>query len=280
MNILTFDVEDWFCHDNYTQDFNWHKYEVRINKGMDLILDELENQNQKGTFFCLGWIAENQPYLIKQIHNRGHQIGCHSYQHQLATRFNKIEFLNDTEKSQKLLEDLIGEKIKLFRAPSFSITNSNLYIIEALVELGFEIDCSVFPTTRECGGLPNYGIAEPAYLNYKGLKLKEFPINYNTIFGKTVIFSGGGYFRILPYFMSKYLTQKSDYVMSYFHPSDFDPDQPSMKQLSALRRWKNEVGLNGAFDKFRKYIHDIGFINIAEAEKLVDWNKVRNIILK
>lgn len=280
MNILTFDIEDWFCHDNYTQDFNWNKFEVRIHKGVNLILDELDKKNQKGTFFCLGWIAENQPSIIKEIHKRGHQIGCHSYQHQLATRLNKNEFLYDTSKAQKLLEDVIGEKITLYRAPSFSITNNNLYALEALVELGFEIDCSIFPKSRECGGIPNYGIAEPAIVSYKGIKLKEFPISNYSFFGKIIIFSGGGYFRILPYSLLKYFTQKSDYVMSYFHPSDFDPGQPSMKHLSLLRRWKNEVKLDGAFNKFQKYIGEFDFVSISEADKLIDWSKVKNIILE
>lgn len=279
MNILTFDIEDWFCHDNYTQDFNWNNYEVRIFEHVDLILDELDKQNQKGTFFCLGWIAENQPSIIKEIHKRGHQIGCHSYQHQLATRFNKKEFLNDTGKAQNLLEDLIGEKITVFRAPSFSITNDNLYVLEALVELGFEIDCSIFPESRECGGMPNYGTAEPAIINYNGIKLKEFPISNYSFLGKSIIFSGGGYFRILPYSILKFFAQNSDYMMSYFHPSDFDPGQPTLKNLSLLRRWKNEVKLDGAFNKFQKYIQDLDFVNIAEADNLIDWNNARNVIL-
>jgi peptidoglycan-N-acetylglucosamine deacetylase len=279
MNILTFDIEDWFCHDNYTQDFNWNKYEVRIHKGLDLILDELDKQNQKGTFFCLGWIAENQSSIIKEIHKRGHQIGCHSYQHQLATRFNRNEFYNDTYKAQNLLENLISEKVSVFRAPSFSITKDNLFTLEVLVELGFEIDCSIFPISRECGGLPNYGKAEPAIIYYNGHELKEFPISTHTIFGKTIIFSGGGYFRILPYVMLKRFAEKNNYVMSYFHPSDFDPGQPSMKNLSLIRRWKNEVKLDGAFNKFQKYIHELSFINIEEADKIVDWSKARKVVL-
>lgn len=280
MNILTFDIEDWFCHDNYTQDFNWSKYEVRIQKGVDLILEELEKRKQKGTFFCLGWIAENQPQIIEKIHKSGHQIGCHSYQHQLSYRFDKKSFFNDTGKAKKLLEDIIGEKVTLFRAPSFSITNKNLYAFEALVELGFEGDCSVFPAPRECGGLPEYGRPIPAYINYNGSILKEFPINLFSIFGKNFVFSGGGYFRILPYAMSKYLTKRSDYVLTYFHPSDFDPGQPSMTQLSHLRRWKNEVGLKGTYNKFQKYLSDFDFINIAEADKLIDWSQARVISLK
>jgi len=279
MNVLTFDIEDWFCHDNYTQDFDWNKYEVRIHNGVDLILDELDRHNQKGTFFCLGWIAENQPSIIQEIHKRGHEIGCHSYQHQLATRFNKKDFLNDTSKAQKLLEDVIGDKVKLFRAPSFSITNNNLYALEVLVELGFEVDCSIFPAERECGGMPSYGAAEPAIVNYNGIELKEFPIGNYSFLGKKIIFSGGGYFRILPYNILKYFAQNSSYVMSYFHPSDFDPHQPSMKHLSPIRRWKNEVKLDGAFAKFQKYLHDLDFVSVAEADKLIDWTTVKKRIL-
>ena len=109
--------------------------------------------------------------------------------------------------------------------------------------------------------------------------MKEFPISNYSFFGKTIIFSGGGYFRILPYSILKTFAQNSDYVMSYFHPSDFDPGQPSMKHLSLLRRWKNEIKLEGAFKKFQKYTKELDFVNIAEADKLIDWSEARNVIL-
>jgi len=157
MNILTFDIEDWYNCDFITQDFNWDKYEVRIYEGVDRILKELDNRQLKATFFCLGWIAEKHPDVIRKIHAQGHHIGCHSYQHELTFRFDRISFKQDTEKAKKLIEDVIGEKIDAFRAPGFSITKNNTWALEILIELGFSYDCSIFPSTHDYGGMPNYG---------------------------------------------------------------------------------------------------------------------------
>jgi len=279
MNILTFDIEDWYCHDNISRDLEWHKHEVRIYDGVDRILEVLDNNNQKATFFCLGWLAEYHPDIIRKIHVMGHQIGCHSYQHELASRFNKKEFLEDTGKARKLIEHVIGEKVTLFRAPAFSITNQNLYALEALIELGFDTDCSIFTAPRDFGGMPDRQLYEPAYVSYKGLKIKEFPMSLYRFLGRSIVFSGGGYFRLFPYPVIKYLTNQSDYVMTYFHPSDFDPDQPQMDHLPPLRKWKNEVGLRYSFQKFQKYLKDIEFMNISQADQMIDWDSAKCIFL-
>jgi polysaccharide deacetylase family protein (PEP-CTERM system associated) len=177
MNILTFDIEDWYNCDFISNDFNWDKYECRIYDGVYRILDELEKRHLKATFFCLGWIAEKHPKVIKAISDNGHQIGCHSYQHELSFRFNKKEFIEDTLKSKKLIEDVIGKEIDIFRAPGFSITENNIWAFDALVEMGFKTDCSVFPSTHDYGGMPNYGKAEPAIIKTSfGNEIKEFPI--------------------------------------------------------------------------------------------------------
>ena len=189
MNILTFDIEDWYNCDFISTDLNWDKYEVRIYEGVDRILEELEFHKLKATFFCLGWIAEKHPDVIRKIHSQGHHIGCHSYQHELSFRFDRNGFRNDTEKSKKLIEDIIGERIDAFRAPGFSVTVQNLWAFEVLAELGFDYDCSIFPAKHDYGGLSNYGRSEPAILALAdGKKLKEFPINFRQISGINIVF--------------------------------------------------------------------------------------------
>lgn len=279
MNILTFDIEDWYCHDNISRDMNWEKFESRIEEGVDRILDELDRRNLKATFFCLGWLAEHHAPVIRKIADKGHQIGCHSYQHELASRFTREEFKADLYKAKSWIEDTIGKKIELFRAPAFSITEQNLYALEVLAELGFTTDCSVFPAVRDFGGMPDFGEAEPVKLVYKGIELKEFPINLYSFWGKKIIFSGGGYFRLLPYPMIKYMTRKSPYVMTYFHPSDFDPNQPKMKHLPKMRQWKNEIGLETSFAKFKHYLDDFDFVNLEKADDGIDWNTVKKVDL-
>ena len=272
MNILTFDIEDWYCHDVESGNMDWESKEVRIYEGVDRILNSLNDRNLKGTFFVLGWLAEHHPALIKKIAMNGHQIGCHTYQHELLTRFNRQQMYNDTRKAKSIIEDAIGKEITAFRAPAFSITKDNLFAFEVLGELGFTIDCSIFPTTRDFGGMPEYGTSEPRIIEYNGYRFKEFPINPAKILGREVVFSGGGYFRLFPYSIIKKLTKRQKYTMTYFHPSDFDPDQPDMPHLSIRQRIKNRIGLKTAYGKYINYITDFEFINIDQADQLIDWD--------
>jgi hypothetical protein len=167
----------------------------------------------------------------------------------------------------------------MFRAPGFSITEKNLWAFEVLHELGIEIDSSVFPANRAHGGMSKYGVAQPSVLKYKGAQLKELPINTTSIFNTPLIYSGGGYFRLLPYPVIKHLTKSSDYVMSYFHPRDFDFNQPLIKELSMQRRFKSYVGLKNAETKLRKWITDFEFVDIKKANDTINWNNVKTVEL-
>lgn len=276
MNILTFDIEDWYNHDDYSRDFDWDKFEVRIYEGVDKILSALEERDVKGTFFCLGWIAEHHPKVIRQIAEAGHHLCCHSYQHELASRFTPDEFKDDTYKAKCLIEDVSGVAVDAYRVPSFSITRKNLWVFDIIAELGFKYDCSVFPSVHEFGGIKGFP-AHPTLLETHNGILKEFPIGLGRIAGKEIVYSGGGYFRIMPYSILTRLTRRSDYVMAYFHPSDFDPGQPKMPQLPRMRQFKNRVSLSGAYEKFRKYINDFDFISLQVADKSIDWNSSQAI---
>lgn len=276
MNILTFDIEDWYNCDFITPDFDWDKYDVRIYEGVERILQELANRELKATFFCLGWIAEKHPDVIRWIHKQGHHIGCHSYQHELSFRLDRNGFREDTEKSKKLIEDLIGESINVFRAPAFSITEHNVWALEILVELGFEYDCSLFPAVHDYGGFASFGKAEPVILKLSnGAQIKEFPINIKRILSKHFVFSGGGYFRFYPYWMIKYWSMRSPYLMTYFHSRDFDPGQPMIKSLPLMRKFKSYVGLSTSFVKFQKMLNDFDFVSVDNADKIVDWGNTR-----
>lgn len=271
MRILTFDIEDWYCHDVESGNKDWGNLEVRIYEGVDRILDSLAERDLKGSFFVLGWLAEHHPSIIRKIADAGHQIGCHTYQHELLTRFDKNQMYEDTRKAKSLIEDAIGKEVTAFRAPAFSITKENLYAYDVLGELGFTIDCSIFPTTRDFGGMPEYVASEPRIIEHNGYQFKEFPINPGKICGKDIVFSGGGYFRLFPYWMIKQLTKEQNYTMTYFHPSDFDPGQPDMAHLSTRQRIKNRIGLKGAYKKYLKYISDFEFVNIQRAIEMIDW---------
>jgi hypothetical protein len=191
-----------------------------------------------------------------------------------------VEFCNDTLKAKHLLEDVIGKPVNKFRAPGFSITKNNKWAIEELLNMGFEYDASIFPAPHDYGGMINYGNAIPGLIiTDDGRSIKEFPMNFSTIFGQRIVFSGGGFFRLLNYQLIKKWTEKSDYVMTYFHPRDFDPQQPIVEGLPWIRRFKSYVGLKGAFSKLQKYLRDFDFLDIESASKQIDWSKVDKINL-
>lgn len=282
MNILTFDIEEWFHildNDSTKNEKDWINYESRIHKNMDRIYEILESSDCNASFFVLGWIAKKHPELIREICDRGHEIGSHTHLHQLVYEQDKNRFYQDVDMSIKTLEDVTGKKVRIFRAPGFSITESNIWAFEVLYELGIEIDSSVFPARRSHGGFVKYGTAEPSILKYNGVQLKEFPINAYNIFNKPLIFSGGGYFRLFPYKVVKSFTEKSSYVMSYFHPRDFDPNQPMIHDLSRLRKFKSYVGLSSSQKKINSWLNDFDFIDITTANDIIDWDKVKKIEL-
>jgi len=281
MNILTFDIEEWYNFDIFNTNYHWEHSPSRIDEGMERILVELEKRGQKATCFCLGWIAEKHPHIIRRLHEQGHHLGCHSYQHELATRFNRNSFQQDTEKAKKLIEDITGEEINAFRAPGFSITEQNTWALEVLAELGFEYDCSLFPAAHDYGGFKGYGKAEPAILQLaNGLQLKEFPMNIHRLFGKNFVFSGGGFFRLFPYYIIQNWAKQTDYLMTYFHPQDFDPGIPMIETLPLKRKFKSYYGLKHSFGKFQHLLSDFNFVDIREADSQIDWDAVRKIHIK
>lgn len=280
MKILSFDIEDWFHildNESTKNESDWTNFETRIHVGLDIIFNLLENSNNNATFFVLGWVAEKYPKLIRKISEKGYNIGSHSHLHQLAYQQEKTSFKNDVEKSIKVIEDCIGKKVTSFRAPGFSIKDENKWAFEILYELGIRTDSSVFPAGRAHGGLPQYKYSYPSLLKYNGVELKEFPINTKTIFSVPFIFSGGGYFRFFPYYYIKKWTDQSSYIMTYFHPRDFDINQPKLKGLSFARKFKCYYGIDTCEKKLNKWILDYKFIDLIEAENKINWKNVQVI---
>ena len=273
MNILTFDIEDWFhilANPETATVSQWGNFESRLNKNVDRILELLDAHNYPATFFCLGWVAKNFPDIVRRIDAMGYEVASHSNLHQLVFEQSPNEFRNDLIESMNRIEDVIGKKVVTYRAPGFSLIRGNPWAFETLLEMGIERDSSIFPTTRAHGGYSAFGSAEPSLLSCKGGFIKEFPINTAKILGSEFVFSGGGYFRLLPYSIIQHLTLRSDYVMTYFHPRDFDPGQPNLN-LSRLRSFKSYVGLNTSFAKFDKWLRANDFVSLDQADEQIDW---------
>ena len=244
---------------------------------MERIFRILEDTNTQATFFIIGWIAKNYPDIVKDIAAK-YQIGSHTMNHQLVWQQSIKEFKEDVSSSVKLLEDISGKKVEAFRAPGFSIRESEAWAFEVLHDLGIRIDCSVFPSHHAHGGMPTYSVHGPTIICTGGIEIKEFPITYKEILGKHIIFSGGGYFRFFPYWLiNKWSRESNGYLLSYIHPRDMDYEQPVIEELSLLRRFKSYCGLKNAEGKLRQWLTDFQFTDLATAENMVDWDKVEKL---
>lgn len=281
MNILTFDVEEWFHlldNDSTRSEEQWKTYEVRIHENMDRIFRILEDTNTRATFFVIGWIAKTYPEVVKRIAER-YEIGSHTMNHQLVWQQTPDEFRQDVDGSIKLLQDITGKPVRYFRAPGFSIRPSESWAFDILDDLGVEIDCSVFPAKHAHGGFPEFGKGEPAIIEHEGHSIKSLPISTKEIAGRHLIYSGGGYFRLFPYWLIRRWAEKDDYLLSYIHPRDLDAGQAMIRELPAVRKFKSYVGLRGAERKLRNFLTDFDFTDIAAANDYVDWSTVKHICL-
>lgn len=278
MNILTFDIEEWYTYSQYPKGGEIY-YKPIIDNYLDILLDKLDENNNQATFFCLGIIARENKEIIKKIFNRGHEIGCHSDTHKFITNMTPKSFTEETHKAIDSLEQLIGEKVEYYRAPAFSITEKTKWALKILLEEGITIDSSIFPSNRNFGGFKSFDETTPVVLKIDNHELLEFPMNYANIIGKRVMYSGGGYFRLLPYKIIKSLMKKSNYNMAYFHIKDFDYKQKTIYPFISLKYFYSYYGINSSFEKFNSLINDFQFISLGQAIKQIDWSKQSKITL-
>lgn len=282
MYILTFDIEEWFHlldFDATRTEAEWNRYEVRIYKNVERIFHLLETTGAKATFFIVGWIAKRYPDLVREIAAR-YQVGSHTMNHQLVWQQTPQVFREDVASSVALLEDIIGQKVTCFRAPGFSIRSSEMWAFDILAELGIEYDCSLFPASHGHGGMPEYGKSEPALIACGAYQIKEFPVTTQQVLHMPLPFSGGGYFRLIPYpLIHHWSKQHADYLMAYIHPRDLDATQPVLQGLPMGRRFRSYVGLRHAEEKLWRYLQDFSFTDVATAATAIDWSQVKKIQL-
>lgn len=239
MNILTINAEDWYNGYIPAEDKDWDRLEYRVDKMLVPILVELDKHKVKALVFCTGWLAEKHPEMVREIARRGHSVGCNGYWHIEPLTMSVEEFREDTRKAKEILEVVSGQKVKAFRAANFSMDEVRLKV---LAELGFQYDSSLF-------GEKVYSIGE----------IIEYPVaKYK---GK-VPFSGGGFFRLMPYWLIRKAMRDMPYVMTYFHPRDFDKEQPLWPGLSAKDKFLTTVGVSGAWKKWQNMLNEFKFENI------------------
>lgn len=290
MNILTFDIEEWYLEKVFFGDHK-EKY-TEYDKYLNYILDLLDERNIKGTFFCLGGMGKDFPDIVRKIASRGHEVGCHSYSHTWLNRMSRQDLMKDTYMSIDILEQCIGNKILSYRAPAFSIGEDNKWAFEVLAEFGVTRDASVFPAERDLGGFSEFGYKSPTMILLSNKNMKEFPICTTKIIGKDIAYSGGGYFRFFPLGYIRRIMSKNNYSMTYFHLGDLVPDGRGMlskkeheeyfKEPGSLknryRRYlKSNLGKKSAFNKLMSLIRTEDFISIEQADKEINWQQVPTI---
>lgn len=264
-NYLTIDVEDYFqvaALENVVGSYNnWDKYPARVENNTKTILGLLDKYNVKATCFIVGWIAEKFPQLVKDIHAAGHSIGCHSYYHRLIYDLTPEEFRQDSKAAKDALEQIIGQPVVAYRAPSYSITNKSLWALDILEELGFIYDSSIFPIYHD-----RYGIPDAPRFKYQvpGHNLTEYPISTSIFLGRKIPVAGGGYFRLFPYWFTKMALKKINHkdkqpFIFYIHPWEVDPGQPRVHGLSALSKFRHYNNLNKTCGRFERLLQDFSF---------------------
>lgn len=288
MNILSFDIEEWAIANN--NGTGCKELYAKYDGFLAQILDLLDKNDTKATFFCTGQMAESFPYVVKSILDRGHEIGCHSYQHTWMNKMTESQAKEDTRKAVDLLEQCIGKKVKSYRAPAFSIGNENKWMFEVLAENGIENDSSVYPAKRDFGGFTDFENKVPTIIQYKGIMLKEFPIPICDIFGASFAYSGGGYFRLFPLSFVKMEMKKNEYSMIYLHIADLIKEtsrimtrkeyedyfkEPGTLFARYKRYFKANFGKKKAWEKMESLISYMPFVSIAVANESIDWNNVR-----
>jgi polysaccharide deacetylase family protein (PEP-CTERM system associated) len=266
VNAFSVDVEDYFQVAALAPAIpveSWPTWEYRVEANTEVILQLCEEKNVRGTFFILGWVAEKSPQLVKRIAAAGHEIACHGYSHQLIYNQTQAVFREETFRSKHFLEDVIGKPVTGYRAASFSITPESLWALDVLIDAGFEYDSSVFPINHDRYGIPGAS-PEPGKIQAPSKRsLVEFPMSAAKFCGVQVPVSGGGYFRILPYWVTraglKQINEQAGRPFTfYLHPWEVDPGQPRVK-VKAFSRFRHYTNLHRCESRLRRVLGDFSF---------------------
>jgi len=263
-NYLTIDVEDYFHVSAFEDVINpgdWSTCESRVVRNTRNILRILNDVRVRATFFVMGWVAEKYPDIINDIMQQGHEIGCHSYLHRKVYELTPTEFRADTRRAKEILEKLTNTKVVGYRAPSYSITKDSLWALDILEEEGFLYDSSVFPIYHDIYGIPD---APRFKYTWPENKLTEFPISTAKVLGRNVPVAGGGYFRLLPYWLTeRFLRQinekENQPFIFYLHPWEIDPEQPRIQGARLLSKFRHYNNLTKTADRFKRLLDDFQF---------------------
>jgi polysaccharide deacetylase family protein (PEP-CTERM system associated) len=264
-NAMTCDVEDYFqvsAFAPYIDRASWPNRECRVEANMDRILALFERHGVRATFFTLGWIAERYPQLVRRIVAGGHELASHGYGHLRASDQSRAEFANDIRSAKALLEDIGGQAVLGYRAPSFSIGRANLWALDELLDAGYRYSSSIYPIAHDHYGMPE----APRFAFYPNGPdgLLEVPITTVQLMGRNLPAGGGGYFRLLPYALSRWMMAKVNRddrrsALFYFHPWEIDTQQPRPEGLGAKARFRHYINIDRMENRIEALARDFAW---------------------
>ncbi|WP_273208480.1 XrtA system polysaccharide deacetylase [Marinobacter subterrani] len=269
-NALTIDVEDYFQVAALAEAVDrkdWPSMEYRVEANTDKLLELFSERDVKATFFTLGWVAERSPELIRRIQKAGHEIASHGYSHQLVYSQTPAVFRDETRKSKQILEDITGEPVTGYRAASYSITAQSRWALDILCEEGFTWDSSIFPVHHDRYGMPGtphkpYRLEAPG-----GGTLIEFPLSTCPLGNYRLPIAGGGYFRLYPYWLSRWglgkINRAGQPFIFYLHPWEIDTGQPRL-EVKALSRFRHYNNLDKCMGRLERLLGDFRFGSVSD----------------
>jgi polysaccharide deacetylase family protein (PEP-CTERM system associated) len=272
-NAMSIDVEDYFQVSAFAPHIrreDWDALPCRVERNVDVILGMLDEANAHATFFTLGWIAERYPQVVRRIVDNGHELASHGYGHQRASDLTPEQFRDDITRAKCILEDLGGVAIRGYRAPSFSINRDNWWAVEELENAGYVYSSSIYPVRHDHYGMPD----APRFPNRPNGEagILELPPTTLPLMGRNWPAAGGGWFRLLPYSMSRWMLNRVNAqdrapCMFYFHPWELDAAQPRQSGLSARTRFRHYVNLQRMPGRLRQLLNDF------------EWDRVDRVFL-
>ena len=259
-NALTVDVEDYFQVSALAPHIaraDWERIPCRVERNVDTILSLFAESGARATFFALGWIAERYPGLVKRIVAEGHELASHGYGHLRIHEQTPAEFTQDIGRAKALLEDLSGTQVKGYRAPSFSIGRRTLWAFERIAQAGYRYSSSVYPVRHDLYGMPD----APRFAYRPRADLLEIPVTTAAVLNRNLPAGGGGYFRLLPYVVSRALIRRVNEVdrrsaIFYFHPWEIDAAQPRVPGTGVKTRFRHYVNLRRTELRLRRLLRD------------------------
>lgn len=271
-NALTVDVEDYFqvsAMAPHIARSSWDSQPCRVERNVQRLLEMFSQRRARATFFTLGWVAERYPQLVRDIVANGHELASHGYGHERVSDLNPVDFAQDVRRARSLLEDIGGQTVRGYRAPSFSIGRQNLWAFDVLLEAGYTYSSSVYPVQHDHYGMPD----APRFPYAVRPGLTEIPITTTQFMGRNLPAGGGGYFRLAPYKLSRWALRRVNMIdrrpaIFYMHPWEIDPGQPRVAGTSLKTRFRHYVNLSRTESRLDQLLADFSWGRVDDVFQL------------